>query len=430
VLLRRAVGSRERRDATGSAAFGNSTPPSNGSLGSPAAGTVVNERTALQVAAVYGSVGVLSDALSTLPMNLMSSTDPASRRKLQQSPLLTQPYSEISRIDWLVEYTISLALRGNFFGHIVSRDEDFYPTQIKPIHPDHARVRRSQDGTVQYQFYGTTVPTKDVFHIRYLSVADSLIGLNPIEYLRNTLGLARAAEMYGGAFFANSALPGIVIEVEGDLDPDETLALAKQWQAMHQGITQAHLPAVLTDGAKANAISITPDDAQFLATREFSQSEISGMIFRVPPHMIGIVDRSTSWGTGIEQQELGFTRNTLGGYTRRLEEAFTALHPPGQYVRFDYNERLRGDKLSRYQAYSLGMLGGWLCADDVRAAEDEPPIPNGQGKNFMVAVNSELLAQALQDLKTSKNPPPPPAVITPPVDDKPDPSQASGGNRG
>jgi HK97 family phage portal protein len=385
-------------------------------LGGGAAGTIVTEHTALQVAAVYGSVGVLSDALSTLPMQLLSSTDPANRKRLPDSPLLEQPYSEISRIDWLVQYTISLALRGNFFGQIISRDADLFPTQIKPIHPDHARVTRNPDGTIRYEFNSVDVPIRDVFHIRYLSVSDALLGLNPIDQLRNTIGLARAAEMYGGAFFANSATPSGQILMTDDYDPDEVKAALLAWQASHQGINQANLPAIFTGGAKFEPVQITPDQAQFLATRGFSQSEISGMIFRVPPHMIGIVDRSTSWGTGIEQQELGFARNTLGGYTRRLEEAFSALHPSGQVVRFDFDERLRADKLARYQAYSLGRLGGWLCPDDIRASEDMPPLPDGKGQEYVIPINTELLDQALKDLQEpDQGPAPAPFPAGPPA---------------
>ena len=379
-------------------------------LGSPVAGTVVSEKTALQVAAVYGSVGVISDALSTLPLELLSSTDPAKKRKLPPSPLLASPYAEISATDWLVQYTVSLALRGNFFGQIVERDENLYASQIKPIHPDSVHVRRMPDGTVEYRFFGRVVPIDDVFHVRYLSVPGSLTGLNPIEYLKNTIGLARAADMYGGAFFQNSALPSGVIEVPEGLDPEETLELARSWMQAHQGIGQAHLPAVLTGGAKFNAISITPDDAQFLQSRQFSQSEIAGMIFRVPPHMIGIVDRTTSWGAGIEQQERGFVANTLLGYLGRLENALTALHPPGKFVRFNLSERLRGDKLQRYQAYSLGMLGGWLCADDVRAEEHMPPVPDGMGTTFLAPINTEPLQKMLSDsmsVQQQETPPPP-----------------------
>lgn len=394
-LIRRAIAAPERRAA---GEWGDSTPPPPGGMGTPS-GVVITEATALQSLAVYGSVGVISDAVATLPIQLFSSLDPAKRRELAPSPLITRPYAEISRIDWFVQAVMSLALRGNFFGHIIERDENLYAAQIKPIHPDRASVVRRSDGTLEYRFNGRRVPIDDVFHVRYLSVAGALCGLNPIEYLRVTLGLDRAADLYGASWFGNSAFPAGVLTTEEDLDDEETLALVRSWIAAHGGLGKANLPAVLTGGVKFDAISINPRDSQFLESREFSQSAISGMIFRVPPHMLGLVDKTTSWGTGIAQQEQGFVTNTLGGYISRLEEALTTVHPPRQYVKFNVDGRLRGDKLQRYQAYALGTAGGWLCADDVLAAEDMPPIPDGKGQNYMVPINSELLEQALQSIK-------------------------------
>lgn len=409
LLRRAALPLLERRGADPHAPWGDSTPPTNGMLGGAVAGTNINEKTALQIAAVYGSVSVIADSLASLPIDLMNSPHRRSGTTLKPSQLVIQPYEEISTTDWWVQFTISLALRGNFYGQIIERDPDFYPTQVKPIHPDHARVRRLTDGTIEYRFNGQVVPVSNVVHVRLLSVAESLVGLNPIEYLRNILGLARAADLYGASFFGNSAFPAGVIEVPDPLDPEETKAMAKDWIAAHQGLGQANLPAVLTDGAKFNAIQITPEDSQFLQSRQYDASTISGQIFRVPPHMIGIVDRTTSWGTGIEQQELGFVRNTLIGYLTRGERALTALHPPGQFVKFDLSERLRGDKLQRYQAYSLGRLGGWLSADDIRASEDEPPLPDGQGQEYLVPANTTLLEAALKQISTGQQqqlPPP------------------------
>lgn len=407
-LIKRAVATLERRSTPAGAEWGNSVPPTNGSLGGGVAGTVVSEKTALQVTAVYGSVGVLADGLATLPIDLYNSNDPAVRRKLPLTSLLLDPYEEISQIDWLTQYTISMALRGNFYGHIIERDANLYASQIKPIHPDNARVRRLPDGTLEYRYNGQVVPIDEVFHVKYLSVPQSLVGLNPIEYLRNAFGLARAEDLYGASYFQNSANPGGVIEIEDDLDDDETLAMAKTWMQAHQGIGNANLPAVLTGGATFKPITITPEDSQFLESRQFSASTISGMIFRVPPHMIGIVDRSTSWGTGIEQQERGFVTNTLGGYLRRLEKALTSLHPPSQYVRFDLNERLRGDRLQRYQAYGIGVAAGFLCPDDARAEEFMAPLPDGLGQTFMVPINSQTIEAAVQaTMEPARQSPPP-----------------------
>jgi HK97 family phage portal protein len=411
-LIRRAAVALERRGADPRLPWGDSTPPTNGALGGAVEGTTVNEKAALQVAAVYGSLGVICDSMAMLRLELFNSLDPAQRRRLPPSQLLTQPYVEISRMDWIVQYTMSVGLRGNFYGHVIERDPELYPTQIKPIHPDNARVQRvpygRDKGKLEYRFDGQVVPTDDVFHVRYLSVPGAIVGLNPIEYLRHTLGLARAQDLYGAAYFQNSANPGGQIVVPDDLDPEETLGLAKAWLAAHQGIGQSNIPAVLTGGAEFKPISITPEDSQFLESRQFSQSQISGMIFRVPPHMIGIVDRSTSWGTGIEQQERGYVTNTLSGYYGRLEEALTAVHPPNRFVRANLSERLRGDTLQRYQAHSLGIAAGFLCQDDARAAEGMAPLPDGLGETYLMPINAEPLKQAVQDsIGASQQSPPP-----------------------
>jgi HK97 family phage portal protein len=397
-ILRRALAQlSEQRGAPGYLPWGDSTPPPPSAGAAATAGTTVNEQTALQVAAVYGSVNVIADAVSSLPIDLMSSPHRRSGSMLAPTPLITQPFEEISRQDWWTQFAVSLALRGNFFGHKLDRDpRTLFPRQIKPIHPDNARVRRNPDGTIEYRFHGQVIPTDDVFHVRYMSVAESLVGLNPVEYLRNILGVARAGDLYAASFYQNSANPSGQILVPDDLDAEEAKALKNEWMQSHGGLGAAQLPAVLTGGMKFEAISITPEQAQFLQSRQYSASTISGQIFRVPPHMIGIVDRTTSWGTGIEQQEMGFVRNTLIGYLSRGEEAITAEHPAGQFMKFDLSERLRGDRLQRAQAASLEIASGYLLPDEARADEDRSPLPGGIGQTAMAPINAQSLKQMSQ----------------------------------
>ena len=377
-LLRRAAGNlRETRASTWNPAqqWGSTTPPSNGQLGTTAAGTVVSEKTALEIAAVFGSVSVLADAVSTLPIRQFRKVKNGPDVEVTPSPVIAQPFVEISAQDWFVQGMVSLALRGNAYLLVISRDpETLLPSQLKPIHPDQVRVRRLTNGTIEYRVQNKVVPVEDIKHLRNLQVPGALIGLNPVEYLRNILGLARGADLWGGAYFSNSAIPGGIIEVDGSLSPEETTALKNNWLEGHQGIGAAHLPGILTEGAKYQPIPMTNDDAQFIASRAFSQAEISGMIFRVPPHMIGIVDRSTSWGAGIEQQELGFVRNTVGGYLLKFETVLSACVPPGQIVKFDLTERLRGDMLTRYQAHMLGRTMGIETIAGIRDDEDLPPL--------------------------------------------------------
>jgi len=231
--------------------------------------------------------------------------------------------------------------------------------------------------------------------VKYLSRPEDLAGLNPIEYLRNLFGEARAQDLWQGAFYGNDASPGGYITVPGDLDIDATKKLGRGWRRGHQGINKSRSPAVLTGGAEWKQMTVNPVDAQFLENRQFTAAQISGMIYLIPPHMIGLVDRSTSWGRGIEEQEAGWTRNGLAGYLDRYTEAMTLLLPPNRFVGFDKRHRERGNALERAQTGSLMMLAGAWCADDVRATFDMPPVANGEGQNFFAPINTELLQAAL-----------------------------------
>jgi HK97 family phage portal protein len=368
---------RERRGADPTAPWGNSTPPTNGMLSSPVAGTVVTEKSALQVAAVYGSVSLLADAVATLPVRQYRGS--ADRKKeVDLSPVVEQPFCEITQQDWLTQGMFSLKLRGNIYGEVIERDADLFPLQIKLIHPDNVRVDRvrsgPQKGQLEYRFDGKPVRLDDVFHIRGPSVPGAPTGLNPIEVCRNSFGLARAGDLAAGSWFANASMPAGALEVQGALGDDEILALARQWMATHQGIGQMNMPAVLTEGTKFNPIAVTPKDSQWIESRGFTASEISGLIFRVPPHMLGIVDRTTSWGMGIQQQELGFVRNTLLTDIERFQEAFNRILPPNQWIRFDLRHRLQGDTLQRMQAYNYERMIGLRSVNEIRPDEDLPPL--------------------------------------------------------
>ncbi len=144
----------------------------------------------------------------------------------------------------------------------------------------------------------------------------------------------------------------------------------------YTGKGNAGRPLVLFGGTTAKALSINPVDAQFLETRKFQVTDIARW-FRVPPHMIGDVEKSTSWGTGIEQQTLGFAKFTLQPWIARLEAADSALLTRPQFLRFNLNAFLRADLLTRYRAYALGRAGGWLSANDIRVHEDDPRIDGG-----------------------------------------------------
>ena len=376
----------ERRGADPRLPWGNSRIPTNAESGGLAAGVAMNEDTAMALATIYTSGAILADSVSTLPLNALKK-NAKGRTIIDSPPLLVNPGGEGVLQDWLSQLVYSLILRGNFYGRIVDRDPMGYPTTIIPVHPDSMWARRSQTtGERLYSVNGRLVPTQDILHIPGLLQPGSFVGMNPVEYMRLSWGLASAAERYGGNVFANSAMPSGFISIDGDLSEEETLEMARAWNQSHQGVNASGKVGIFTGGAKWNAISMTLEDAQFLATRGFQRDEIFAF-FRIPPHLAGFVDKTMSWGAGIEQMEIGFCISTLAPILNKIEAYLSAILPPAISVSFDLGGRLRGDTLQRYQGYQLGRNAGFLCVDEIRAKEGLAPLPGGAGQTFLQPLN-------------------------------------------
>src|ERR1039458_9792729 len=368
-LIRRAAASlAETRGASPYSEWGTTAPPSPGSVGGSIGGLHVTTETATQVAAVYGCCGLLADSVASLPLrSLDQPANLVTAKEVKKLPTLLQsPYEPISTTDWLVGAVWSLALRGNFIGRIIERDALGHPTQIMPIPPDVVNTHVKLNGEVEWRFAGELIRPEDVFHIRYQSMPGMLMGINPIQAMKYPFGLADVLEVHAEQYFSNSANPEGVLEAKLKLNEDSVKKLASSWKSAHQGPRKGSMPAVLDQETKWNPISISPEDQQLLASRQYSAEEISGLIFRIPPHMLGFVEKQTSMGRGIEQQERGFVANTLSGYLCRLERALTACLPAGNFVNFDISYRIRGSELERAQTGSFGALAGFFTPNDIR----------------------------------------------------------------
>ena len=226
-----------------------------------------------------------------------------------------------------------------------------------------------------------------MFHIPGLGF-DGLVGHSPIAMAKNAIGMAIATEEYGAKFFANGANPGGVLEHPGIVkDPKR---VRDSWNAVYQGSANAHRIAVLEEGMKFQPIGIPPEQAQFIATRKFQLNEIA-RIFRIPPHMIGDLEKSSF--SNIEQQSLEFVKYTLDPWVVRWEQAiqralFSEDEKRQYFVRFNVDGLLRGDYLSRMNGYSIGVQNGFLSPNCVRELENMNLIPEEEGGNaFMVNGN-------------------------------------------
>jgi HK97 family phage portal protein len=397
---------RRQLESRAVSSFGPIDPngiPRNSMVAQTWSGTAVSERTALQQIAVWACVSLIADTVSALPIGAFRKVGPT-RVEVNPTPsLLLQPYAELDIGEWLSQLLVSLLLRGNAYGWIYGRDGLGFATDVMPLHPDAVRPQRNSAGRIEYYVTssydgllgpgpgpkaGKVIADTDMVHMRGLMLPGTRVGLSPIEYARQGLGLAMAAEEFGARFFGDGASPSSILETPNEIDGKAARRMKADWVRAHG---QRHRePAVLSGGVTWKSVSLAPEEAQFLETRKFQTAEIA-RLFRVPPHLIGDVDKTTSWGTGIEEQALGWITYGLGTWITRFERSLSALTPRGQYARMNVASLLRGRTLERYDTYLKGRNGGWLSVDEIRALEDMAPVPDGKGTDFLQPLNMGLL---------------------------------------
>lgn len=385
-LLGRLLGA-ERRDYSGPwepYADGRIPPPSYFGGGS-SAGVQVNDRTALGTIDVYACVSLLADDIAQLPLDAFRRT-PEFREEIDpQPPLIAQPDPEIEQWEWISRVVTSLVLRGNAYALLGERDTRGFPRVAMLVHPDDIEPRRNRD-TLQIEYRlrdGQILPKSDVLHIPLITVPGALKGLSPIDCAARGIGSAIATEEFGARWFGDGATPSSVLEADTKIDDEQARRIQAKWVASQGGRRR---PAVLGEGLKWRPITITPNESQFLETRQFNTLEIA-RLFRIPPHKIGETTKNTSWGSGLEETNRAYAFHTLGAYTKRIEAALSSkkVSPADQYVKFNYGALLRGRLTERFAAYAVGRQWGWYSANDVRRFEDEPPIPNGD--DYLVPLN-------------------------------------------
>ena len=227
----------------------------------------------------------------------------------------------------------------------------------------------------------------------------SIKGLSPISAAREMIGLALGAQRYGATFFGSSGLAGATIEVPGQLTPEGVEALKASWNAVHRSASNANKIAVLTEGAKFSKISIPPEDSQFLETKKSSVADIA-RIFGVPPHLLADSQLSTSWGSGLHEQNVAFSMYSLRPYITRIEHGMTSiLRSSGisvAYAKLDVASLSRGTS-ERWGNYQQGILNGVYSIDEVRALEGLPPLPDGEGQTHYRPLNLVPVGQEFNE---------------------------------
>ena len=364
----------------------------------------MNERSAMQMTAVYSCVRILSEAIASLPLNVYRYNEEGGKEKAYDHPLFRllhdEPNPEMTSFIFRETLMTHLLLWGNAYAQII-RNGKGEVIALYPLMPDRMSVDRDEKGHLYYRYTknsddaptmeGSTVvlDPSDVLHVPGLGF-DGLVGYSPIAMAKNAIGLAIAAEEYGSKFYANGASPSAVLEHPGTLkDPGK---VRDSWNAAFGGSSNSHKVAVLEEGLKYTPISISPNEAQFLETRKFQINEIA-RIFRVPPHMVGDLEKSSF--SNIEQQSLEFVKYTLDPWVIRWEQAlFRALlneeEKKDYFFKLNVEGLLRGDYASRMNGYATARQNGWMSANDIRELEDLDRIPSELGGDLYL-VNGNMM---------------------------------------
>lgn len=375
----------ERRDSLENPGIPLSSPQAwaliAGEIGTNS-GVNISEFTALRTMAVWRCIALISGTIAQMPLHAWQGRRGDSNRKAIEFPLFEDPNPEISIFELIETSLVHDLLWGNGYWLKIGNNAGDGVAQVWSLPPWSTFVTRDdtqRNGVPGQKVYrvnvgnGLKLTDADVVHFPGLGY-DGIRGLSPIAHAREGLGLGVASEQYAAKLFGNGSLMGGMITTDKDLTDDQAETIKARWRQRMTGINKAHEVAVMDSGAKFTPLTIPPEDAQFLQSRQFSVEETC-RLYGVPPHLAMMVDKTTSWGAGIAEQSVGFHRYTLTHWTGRYENRLTKfLLPKGVYAEFDSSQMLKGDTAARYAAYAVARATGWLNGSEIRKFENLPPI--------------------------------------------------------
>jgi len=378
-----------------------------------AAGVAVTPDTAMRVTTVLRCINLISQAEASLPLVLYREERRGERFPAETHPLyrilLRRPNNWQTPFEFKRLLMVWLLQRGNAYA-FVQRDGFGQVKQLIPVHPNLVTVLRAWDGTPVYDFSiwpgapRLRVTNENMIHLRWMTL-DGYTGLSPIALAAESIGVSIAAEDYGARFFGGGAQPNGVLTLPGKLSEDAQRRVGAQWAATYNGLSNSHKTVVLSDGAKYERIGIPPDEAQFLELRGFQVEDIA-RIYGPPPHMVGHTSKTTSWGSGIGEQALGFLKFVLRplyltGVEEELNRALLLDSEDEEFfIRHDTAELERGNMAAIAEWARKLLDGGVVNPNEVRARFDMNPYPGGE--RFRVPSNtfaqdSAQAAGAVQD---------------------------------
>lgn len=356
-------------------------------------GLYASPEAAMQVAALSACVRLISGNVAKLPFQAFTirGEDRQRARGNGFETLMKRPNAWQTGFEFRRTLTAHVALYGN--GYAIKKMSGARVEELIPWHPSNVKVIQDDPfAGPRYEFRsGGDVLRRsgaEVLHLRDLSL-DGVVGLSRIEQAQQGISLSLAAETYATAYFLNGAEAGVALETDQRLTAEQRIALVESWKAAHQGPARAHSPTVLESGLKLKSASASNKDSQFLELRSFQVEDIA-RLYGVPPHLIGLTEKQTSWGTGVEQMSIGFLEFNLLDWLVMWETATKRdllSEDPDEAVFGEHlvEGLLRADIKTRMEAYATAITNGIMNRNEVRRKENMAPYQGGD--EFMTPMN-------------------------------------------
>lgn len=373
--------------------------PPMGHIARAATGTDVSVDLALRVSVIFRCIALLSGTLAKLPLELYRDRSEGGREKAKDRPeyevLHTRANPSMTSYTWRRTAMVHLLTWGNSYSEIV-RDGAGRLREMWPLQPERMEVK--WEGGERVYYYLTRGERKrlrqeNVFHVPGLGF-DGLVGYSPIAMMRETVGSYDAARGYGASFFKNGARPAVIITHPKLMNEGAIDRLGAQMDRL-RGSGNAGKTVLLEEGADFKDLGFPPEDAQFIETKDHELGEFARW-YGVPPHMVGLVDRSTSWGTGIEEQTLGFLTFTMDDWLVSWEQEAEVQLVSGLDITPEFTREagLRMDSLKQAQKLDIERRNGVISANEWRALQNRNPIGGEAGEGYLRPVTMEVVDEA------------------------------------
>lgn len=328
---------------------------------------------ALRLIPVYAATTGIADDVSVMPWHGFVNSE----RMSTQPGLLTDPGVGIRRPAWIGQAVMSMLLRGFALGLVVATDRAGWASKIVWVHPDRVQIDETRAAPV-FLVDGRPQSDAEVVYIPAAVLPGSIVGLSPISLFRLQLTKGRAAQQYAADFYDRGIMPpGVLRNTKRALTEAEATGAKARFKATVKG------REVLVTGTdwEWEALSVPTDDAAFLDTIRATATEVAA-IYRVAPEDIGGESGKSLTYSTLEMNELRRNRRALLPWVRRVEDALTAILPPGQYVKANMDALARSDLLSRMRAHEIALRIGLETNPEGRSLEDKPPLTDAEWQQW------------------------------------------------